>query len=614
MALVTVLGLAVVITLVAMLLTGAAVSSAAFSSSVRAQVEARAAADAGIDLVWSRFDAANFPCSIAGGGSLDYTTTVSYTDKNGASLACTGSFVSGTPAHAVVSSAGTANHGGANGVSSGDEREIVALFDIEVNPGSVSLDKAVFSESGYTITNNTQIVDSTGLGQANLYSNSSIECRTQVGVQGWVLVQGDFTVGQTCFIAGTVWAGGSVSANSQVKITGDLLSQGGTGPSYGNVDLKNAWVGGSVVANGSVLIDTASNSNYCSVHGYDAKVCGSVVSLYGTITTSNAAKIGGNAYAHGNIDIGTTNNNLIVGGNVVSAAGGLSGSNFGNRGFRVGGYVATYATSGVPIALVGNKTSSCAAGSPAYLACVPVSPSFSLAGLPAALNFPTNANVVAPPRESLPRINSDTTVGLAKWAAQGWVVENVSCANVKSRIASGWTGKLLLNVTGCANQIEWSGETMTVTGELAILNPSGFYMNNPVKIQSSSSVVHDVQFIVPSDSKLADGTTDLVTWSSPIATDPDYSKPSCAAGNYGDFTSKTKTEFDKVELFIYTPCDVHINNSLEGFLGQIYGGYTELPGNSVVTFKKQDVPGATTTTSVAPFVNADETARFDARG
>lgn len=618
MALVTAIGVIVVVTLIAMLLAGSAVSAAAFSSTVRAQVQARAAADAGLDLVWASMQGGSFPCSITASGTVNYATTVSYRDKNGVALNCAGSFVSGVPAKATVSSTGDAVNDGVNGISSGDSRTIIGLFDIVVNPGTVNLDKAVFSEGGYTITNNTQIVDSNGLGQANLYSNSSVECRTSVGVQGWVLVQGDFSVGQTCYIQGTVWAGGGVSANSQVKVTGDILSRGGPGPSYATVDLKNAWVGGSVVANGSVLIDTASNSNYCPVHGYDGKVCGSVVSLYGTITTSNAARIGGNAYANGTVDIGTTNNNLIVGGNVVSKTGGLNGSNFGSSGYRVGGYVATKGTSVLPKARVGNAASSCAGSSTAngYVACVPASPSFSLAGLPAALNFPTNSDVVAPPRESLPRITSDAT-GLAKWIAAGWTVQTVPCASAKSTIAAGWTGKLLLKVTGCTDQLEWSNQTITLPGDLVVLNPAGFNMDNPVVVKSNNSTKRTIQWIVPSDGKRPDGTTNLVSWTTPVATDPDYTKGTCWTPNpdkhYGDITSKTKTTYSNVETFMYTPCDIIINNSLDGFVGQAYGGYTELPGNSVVTFKKQDVPGATTTTSVAPFVSATETARFDAR-
>jgi hypothetical protein len=609
--LISVISLSVIVLIICALIANSAITASTFSSTTRASLQSRAAAEAGIDIVWSSIEQGTFYCTKTDTTStgLSYEVTIKYFDDADTAIACIGSAsLLGTPSKAVVTSVGSAVDAGVT--DSGDTRTVIAFFDIVVTDSTATLDKVFFSDAGYTITNSTTVSDGAGLGQANLYSNNDILCKTTIAIQGNVYVQGNFESSNKCVISGDVWAGGKITSADQMVVSGDLMSMGGTSGTPGPVSLDKAWVGGSVIANGSVDMKGNSNTAYCSVAGYNAKVCGSIISLEGGVTLDNGANVAGNIYSKNSIDIGTTNSNLIVGGNIVSKTGSLSAKNYGNSGYRVGGYTATGTTTQLPKARVGNQASSCATGTSGYTACSPTQPAIPLGGIPPELNFPTNSRVVAPPRESLARINSDA-ISLTKWV--GWTLETVTCSNLNTRINNGWSGKLLLKVTGCTSPIVWDNKTFTLTGDLAIMNPSGWEARNNLDFKSNNSTKRNFMLIVPSDSKLANGTTDLVTWTQPIPTDSTYYKPVCASGTYGDITS-SKISNVNINMFIYTPCDFAVQNQMTNFYGQIYAGSSVYPNNSSITFTPLDVPGATTAGApVASSVVATQTSRFDAR-
>lgn len=614
--LMSVIAVAAVVMIVCVLLATTTINAATYSSVTRAALQSAASADAGIDIVWSSMENSNFLCSSSVNQSgLHYEVTNEYYDENDNLLTCSGtSALSGTPVRAVITSTGIAAQAGVGSATRGNERTIISLVDIEVNNNEALLDKVFFSDGSYTITNSTDVLDASGLTRANLYSNNNIDCTTTVALQGSVFVQGNFSAHNKCVISGTVWAGGAVTSDDQLLVSGDVLSMGGTGATPTDVSLDKAWIGGSVVANGNITAGGTANSQYCSIAGYQAKVCGNVVSILGSISLSNGASIVGNAMALNAVDIGTTNNNLIVGGNVISTKGGLLANNTGNKGFRVGGYIAIKGSSQVPKERIGNQVASCATLTTGLTACNPAEPVRSLDGLPTLLNFPTNETVLAPPRESLARVNGDST-GFALWGADGWSIETIGCSAVKGRIQSGWTGKLLLNVTGCATPYQWDNETFTLTGDLALFIPAGIDAKNDLTFGSNNTTKRTLHLIVPSDALLADGTTPLVTWSNPLPlTDPNYSTPTCAAGTYGDIRS-SKITTTNVNTFIYTPCDFYVANQLLNFYGQIYSGNSTYPNNSSITYLPIDVPGAVVATAISgPPVTVTETYRFDARG
>lgn len=612
---ITVIAVSAIVLIVCATVASSSVAALTHTSSTRAALQSRAAAEAGIDIVWASMEQGTFYCSTSATTSsgLKYTVNVDYFDENDAAVPCTGtSTLVGTPTKAVIEGIGTAKSQ-AIGSTAGNERTVISLVDIEIVNNTVNLDKVFFSDAGYTVTNSTDILDATGLGHADVYSNGTIHCTTAIALQGSVYVQGDFKAHNKCEIDGNIWAAGAVTSDDQMFVRGNVLSMGGTGASPTAVSLDKAWVGGTVVANGNVTLNSGANDAYCSVAGYNAKVCGGIVSIEGSISMSNGAKIAGNAIAKNSVNIGTTNSNLMVGGNVISKTGGLLASNTGNSGYRVGGYVSIAGSSQVPKARIGNQASSCATGTTGLVACNPVNPAIPLAGLPAVLNFPTETRVTAPPRESLPRINSDVQ-SLTQWSGSGYQIEYVACANVKSRIAAGWTGKLLIVVTGCTAPYAWNNDTFTLPGDLVLMAPAGIDAKNDLTFKSNNSTRRTMQFIVPSDAKLANGTTNLVDWQQPLAGVPDYYKPVCAAGDYGDFRS-SKITTTAIDMFIYTPCDFYLANTMFDFHGQIYSGSSVYPNNGELYYTPIDVPGAVpANTTPGSSITVTQTSRFDSRG
>jgi hypothetical protein len=331
------------------------------------------------------------------------------------------------------------------------------------------------------------------------------------------------------------------------------------------------------------------------------------VSIESTIDIKNEAKVAGGLYAKRNIDIGNVNNTLLVGGNVLSTTGNLAGT-ANNAGIRVGGYVAVAGSSVLEKSKIGKPASSC---SITFGACVPAQPAIPMAVIPAPLNFPTNTRVVAPTRASMPRIEMYPDSSLAgKWP--GWSIEHISCAEVQSKISTGWTGKKLVIVDGCTAPISWDGGAITLRGDLAIMSPAGFKTGNGTSIKSSVvGAKHTMLWIVPSDAKTVTGGN-LVTWSTPIAAQPAYTKPACASGDYGDIRTDNLAISD-TDMFIYTPCDMEFSNQVVGFRGQIYAGTTSFPNNSTFVMTAIAVPGVQAQAGSVASVSATQTARFDAR-
>lgn len=601
-ALITVIGVMAVIVIVALAVAGSTMSAVSFTTSTRAGVQAQAAAEGGVDATWVALAGGDFNCASTGStGTGSFTTATSFFNAAGGPLDCTGSKVSGTPTKAVVRSRGIATPAIGN---SGTERTVTSVFDIVVTAAAAaSLDKVVFSEGDLTVTNNTSFTkNSLSPVPANLYSNGAVNCVTDMTIEGSVLAQGDFNASAKCQVAGDLWAGGGVSFATEAVIAGDVYSAGGASTPAKSVSMGTAFVKGSVIANGGVTLQDTSNSKACP-GGYEARVCGSIVSVEGTVQIVNGARVAGGLYAKGDVSLGHTNTLPQIGGNVVSSTGSLTGT-ANDGGIRVGGYVAVAGSSIVEKKKIGKPDSSC---STSLVACVPAQPAIPLSVYPAQLNFPTNTRVVAPPRVSLPRIEMYPDSSLAgKWA--DWSPERIECSKVKDAIKTGWTGKKLVIVDDCTAPISWDGGSIDLRGDLAIMSSAGFRTSNGTKITGAS---RQLMLIVPSDAKTASKTS-LATWSAPIAAQPSYTKPTCASGDYGDIRVDNLT-ISNVKTFLYTPCDLVFSNQLKGFSGQIYAGTTSFPNGASIEMTEVVVPGVATQPGAVASLSVTQTSRFDAR-
>ncbi|WP_210507550.1 hypothetical protein [Naasia sp. SYSU D00057] len=607
-ALAGVVGLMLVIAVVSLAVLTSATTGAAYSTSARANVQSLAAADGGVDAVYANLSVGNYVCSLGATTAPAFTATVTYFNAAGNQMPC-GSVVLGTPVSAEIRSTGTAANPG-TGSTDGDERTVVATVALGSSAGSLALDKAIFSEGSFTLSNNVTIEESaTGETDADLYSNGTIYCKTQLDIQGDITAQGDLSFENTCEGLGTIWVGGNASFSSSVNVKGSIFTAG-----RGTMTLANSsHIEGSLVTNGSVVLENSPGAKACPGTTSQWGVCGSVVALGGSISSKNGASIGGSAYSQSGFTATTANSTQVVGHDVVVVNGGVAGSNL--SGTTVGGSIRAWGAIGIDKARVGNLAGSCqrTAGN-GFASCgtAPAVPAPNPAvSLPAELGYPSSTGALpvvnAPVREELPRIESSATA-LAKWS--GWTVRTFSgadsCAQAKSFLSGAWSGKQLLLVTGCSGPISWNNETLSVKGDLAILSTTGFLAGNNFKVASSSTTTHDLMWIVPSDGP-------GVSWSAVANTTPIQYSPSCTAAG-GNIAITNQTTITGARWFLYSPCTVTINNQLNGFKGQIYGGFVTYPNNSAITKANIAVPGATSSSSSAPSFSAQITSRLDVTG
>lgn len=620
-AMIAAIGIMAVLMIVVVTLSASTLNATGFATSTRAGVQARAAADSGIDAVRAKLQGGSFVCTASGTDPI-FAATVTYLDSAGTAMACSGASLAGTPKTARITSTGQAANAAVAGTATQNAEVIGATVDIVVTPAAVALSKGVFSESDLTLTNNTSsIASGTGLADANLYSNGKITCKTQADIQGRVYSQGDFSVENNCNVAGTVWSGGNVNlSSSTVDIDGDVFAAG-----TGEFKAGKAHIGGSIVANGLVsLPDSAGIA--CGASGPTANICGSVYSLNGGITMGNNAKILGSAYARGTVYVGNSSGTTI-GQNAVSLSGNLDGQNGPTIGgvAKVGGAV----TSGVS----GSKTTWCdsSTSTTTVPACVSPDPNLPLptAAAPAfAVPQPmfnpatpstlgtaaATVTVIAPPRESMPQVPSTNLA--TSWA--GWtIIPNTTLCSTAGSFGTALktitdsyasTAKLLIQINGCIAPVALNNDTIVLTNNVALMSPKGFTSSNELTIKSSNSTVRQLSWIVPSD---APG----VTWTAAGAAYPGQLKPTCAA-TAPDISVSKLSALTSTEWFIYTPCKATLNFDHKDFAGQIYAGVVDMPTGGILKRANMNIPGVVVPGGAAGTgsISTTLTSRYDVNG
>jgi hypothetical protein len=591
-ALVTVLAVIAVTAIVGVSITASVISANGFSTSTRADVQSRAAADAGIDAAFASIYGGSFVCSATGTGDLGYDATVGYRDEAGTAIACSGSVALGTPTSAVITSTGYSQDDATQGTR-GNQHTVQATVTITPAEGSGGdLDKAVFSESGFTLTNNNQLVESSDdANDANVYSNGTIVCKTQVDVEGVLYAQGDVSLENSCTTYSDMWAGGNVSFSSQAVVNGDAYIAG-----TGTMNLSTGHVAGSVITNGAVTMSNNGGVLACPSSAAAKAVCGSVVALGGSVYAGNGASIGGSAYAKTTVTLDNFNGASGVGRNVV-AVGGNFVTNTNSQHGKVGGWVKSGGTITASTSAITDKANSCqkTAGG-GYVACVgalSIPAPVPAIVLPEDLGYPTTAVVNKPPREQMPQINSAAS-DLAAWTADGWTVTKFTatvsgkstCQQAKEFIATPRAGKNLVVVTNCAEPVTWDNTTLTLGGDLALMSSTGFETRNQFTVQSNNSTLRGFMFIVPADAT-------YITRSAVTGTNPTQYKPTCTPQSntkIGQINNNNTTSIN-VAWLLYTPCYLGFQNQLNGFKGQLYGGSVNYPNNSTIQLVKFAVPG-----------------------
>jgi hypothetical protein len=618
-ALIAVVALAAITAVIGVSISVAVLSGTSSSTSTRSNVQARAAADAGIDSLYSKIAAGNYICSASSTTVPVFTATVQYRDAGGSTLSCSGStLTSGTPAAATITSTGTAANKSTT-IGASNTKTIKADLSVTAPVTGGSLNNVLFSESGFTLSTNTDFEGSTDdANDANTYSNGTIICKTKSDVEGTLYSEGNISLEGSCETAGSAWAGGTVTFSSQAVAGGDVWAAGS-----GLLDVSTGHVAGSIIANGSITVGrNGANSAICPGTSVALNVCGTVASLGGTVTTSNGALIGGSVYAKSGVAVGGYgNSDVAVGADVLSITGNFTNGG-GNGQGKVSGSVRVGGTITGGSSYIADISGSCkgTAASP-FAACgstlVIPAPRPAIA-LPATLGYPTTTVVNKPPRQQMPQINSGTS-DISNWTSAGFTAVTytaatasaagyaTSCDQALDYLSTTHTGNILLVIKGCSSPLTFSHSTITLGGNMAIMSSGGFTTNDTFTLKANGSTQYGFEFIVPADSS-------NVTWTPVSGTSPTQYSPTCS-GTSGKISIQNTT-VTNVAWFIYSPCSITFQNQLNGFQGQIYGGAVNYPNDSIIKLVKFTIPGIGSdgTASGSVLASATINSRYDVSG
>lgn len=222
----------------------------------RETVQARAAAETGIDTALAAFEQSSgtaLPCSLNGAASgvatgstqPTYTVALDYQDAAGAPLTCNSGAVSGTPALVKITSTGKSY--AAFGGAPQNQRQMEAAVQLRAGTASWAdnFNKAIFSMRNITTTNRWTLL---GAG-ADFYTGGNFACNNNSQFDGSVVSQGTANVTNSCRILGDLWARDQITTSTMgISIGGDVKSSRG-GMTMGNNPVP---IGGDIILAGAL--------------------------------------------------------------------------------------------------------------------------------------------------------------------------------------------------------------------------------------------------------------------------------------------------------------------------------------------------------------------------
>lgn len=254
-----------------------------FSSSYdRKRVQAIAAAEAGVDAVYSQIQnstptglATNLcPNPVTGTMAMSPTATYSATIKyysgyppSGSAIDCgdlagevQDALTNGTSITADVVSRGTA-------VSATSVNSVSRTLETQVQLTPLTaFTKAIFSNASFGANGNINHFTLNGNGgpNGNIYTNGDFGCNNNSAIQGNVYAQGGATLSNTCTIAGDLWAANSISMSGSSNVGNNVTSSTGSltiaNPSTvtGNVKVAGTCTGCTGAVSGSIVTGAVS--------------------------------------------------------------------------------------------------------------------------------------------------------------------------------------------------------------------------------------------------------------------------------------------------------------------------------------------------------------------
>ena len=185
----------------------------------------------------------------------------------------------------------------------------------------------------------------------------------------------------------------------------------------------------------------------------------------------------------------------------------------------------------------------------------------------------TNVVMSNPPTQTFPQI----TTSLTSWTAAGFytgaTTAFTSCATAWDWIRDSWGSSgikdVVVRITAspACTFSEPANNTITMHGSLAIINSGGYSLSNHPVFQGSGN--ESLYLISPYTGAACSGTTNI--------------------------TLANQVEFLDLNLLLYTPCTVTLNNQ-NRFTGQVLGGIVSVANNFSLQFSPVEVPGVTVIT------------------
>lgn len=215
-----VLGLMAVTIVIGLTITAATINGLGFTSSNKASVQARAAAEAGVDSsLVGLSGSAPCPSVFTSATAPKFNTDVDYLNAAGTAVNCA------VASQVRITSTGTAETPGVAGASSGDISRIEAIYPYTPasTPGTVSSGAAIYLASGANFNNGGSIASS-GIVPAIQVKTGNFDCDNNTGIIGNVVVVSGTISLKKCEIAGDAWASGKATLQTDGDVLGKLTA------------------------------------------------------------------------------------------------------------------------------------------------------------------------------------------------------------------------------------------------------------------------------------------------------------------------------------------------------------------------------------------------------
>lgn len=581
-AMAAVIGLMAVAAVVVVSLMTATVYSSGVTVATRSSVQAKAAAEAGIDATAALFKASGCMSTVPAGSDPKYTVAVysgNATTQN--TLGCTGGD------YKRVVATGSAATGAVAGNTSGQTRKMEAVFYLPA-ASAPSPGYAILGGAATAATNNLQVNAS-----GDVYvTTGDFNCSVAATITGSLFVPaGKIDLSNSCRVNGDVYARDGGEIKNTVYIGGNVTAPNGgimMNGAGGDAIGSRAWIAGNLTAKGDVTINNAT-------------VVGNVTSSAGGGSINSNSRVGGDLRVKNAVNI---NGTIRVVGMVTSS----SGASKSYGGFTVGslrvasldalqggstitGDVSitspTGATTSVDSSItVGGDLRSAAKfnswGSGPMVKGVRVAPTvlMSASGGYAQVSGLVAADVPAAPTTQSALDFPRVTYKPADWAAQGFT-QDVWTAGSKCKADN--------NDQSMTNRFSAYGTATVVDTRAAC--PGGIEFANPQRIKLKANVAIIATKITTTNDfyvESGDGSTHTMWMMVPAAP----TGALCPSGS-GQIAFSVG-HGSAMPLMLYGACGVTLSNS-QTFPGQVWGSTLTLSNDITVDYVPIGIPGVTLT-------------------